>query len=388
VLHKLTTKTNEFPVAPQMQTPAADVLLALSRYDANVEELRQAATLPYSRFPLNYTNDSPAAFSLPHLGALKDCGQVLRLRAIAELQNNQSEKALADVKLMLRLNSSIRAEPFQISHLVRIAILSMTIQPVWEGLQDHKWSDAQLVELNQELAMQDFLADYEFTMRGQRALTLATIEYMRRTRNLILWDIPSDDTDDSEDATKRVKKLALHLIPKSVFYQNELTEARAYLDWFLPIVDVNQHIVSPATSVVAQTKIENLAIHWSPNTVIARALFPAVTAYARKCAYFQSAVDMARVAIALERYRLAQGNYPESLDALAPHFMESLPHDVIGGQSLKYHRTDNGQFALYSVGWNGTDDGGAVVLRKYSNISIDPAKGDWVWTGQVITIQK
>jgi len=33
---------NEFPVAPQPQTPAADVLLALSRYASAIEELRQA----------------------------------------------------------------------------------------------------------------------------------------------------------------------------------------------------------------------------------------------------------------------------------------------------------------------------------------------------------
>src|SRR5271170_4521484 len=33
----------EFPIAPQPQTPAADVLLALSKYDSAIEELRQAS---------------------------------------------------------------------------------------------------------------------------------------------------------------------------------------------------------------------------------------------------------------------------------------------------------------------------------------------------------
>jgi hypothetical protein len=47
--------TNEFPVAPQPQSAAADVLLALSQYDPVLEELRTASRLPYSRFPLNYT---------------------------------------------------------------------------------------------------------------------------------------------------------------------------------------------------------------------------------------------------------------------------------------------------------------------------------------------
>jgi hypothetical protein len=52
---------------------------------------------------------------------------------------------------------------------------------------------------------------------------------------------------------------------------------------------------------------------------------------------------------------------------------------------LKYHRTENnGQFALYSVGWNGTDDGGTIFMRSKWNVVIDLDRGDWVWTGQVI----
>ena len=78
--------------------------------DSTIEELREASRLPYSRFPLNYDSEDPAAILLPHLAYLKRCSQVLQLRALAELQNGQSEKALDDVKLSdrksTRLNSS------------------------------------------------------------------------------------------------------------------------------------------------------------------------------------------------------------------------------------------------------------------------------------------
>jgi hypothetical protein len=79
----------------------------------------------------------------------------------------------------------------------------------------------------------------------------------------------------------------------------------------------------------------------------------------------------------LERYRLANGQFPATLEALAPKFIVKLPHDVITGQSLKYRRTDDGQFVLYSVGWNETDDGGKVELTKSG--SPDWHRGDWVW---------
>lgn len=74
-------------------------------------------------------------------------------------------------------------------------------------------------------------------------------------------------------------------------------------------------------------------------------------------AHGQACVDLARVAIGLERYKLAHGSYPESVEVLAPQFIHQLPHDVIGGQPLKYRRT-NDNFVLYSIGWNGKDDGG------------------------------
>jgi len=79
----------------------------------------------------------------------------------------------------------------------------------------------------------------------------------------------------------------------------------------------------------------------------------------------------AALACALERYRLAHGQFPDVLDALAPQFMEKVPRDIINGQALKYRRTQDGQFVLYSVGWNETDDGGTVGSSRET--------GDWVW---------
>jgi hypothetical protein len=86
---------------------------------------------------------------------------------------------------------------------------------------------------------------------------------------------------------------------------------------------------------------------------------------------------MAMLACALERYRLAEGHYPEELNVLAPRFISVLPHDIINGQPLKYRRTDNGKFILYSVGWNEKDDGGVIALgkSKYQDV----LQGDWVW---------
>jgi hypothetical protein len=368
--------TNGFPTAPQPQTPAQDVLLALSKYDPAIEELRQASLLPYSRFPVYADADHPFDTLLPHLADLKRCAQTLQLRAIAELQNGQSDKALADVKLALRLADSVRTEPFLISHLVRAAIFQITLQPIYEGLAAHQWSDIQLAELNSQLAKLDYLADYELTMRGERASSVSTLDYIRRTR-----DLNGVDNFTGSKPAKRFQQVFSHLtMPDAFFYQNELTMARMHQQYTLPMVDMEKRTVSPARVQKLQTESRrDLNYHWWPYKFFARMLFPAVENAVKKLVYAQTSVDLARVAIALERYRLARGEYPESLDVLGPQFIDKVPHDVIGGQPLKYRREANGQFTLYSVGWNETDDGGVVVFKKGSTPEVDTDKGDWVW---------
>ena len=84
------------------------------------------------------------------------------------------------------------------------------------------------------------------------------------------------------------------------------------------------------------------------------------------------------MACALERYRLAKGEFPETLAALSPQFIQTMPHDVITGQPLIYHHQENGQFLLYSVGWNESDDGGKIVVDNKGK-AIDITQGDWVW---------
>jgi hypothetical protein len=369
----LAAKTNEFPVAPQPQSPAADVLLALSKYNSAIEELRQASQLAYSRFPLNYDTDCPATILLPHLAGLKRVTQVLQLRAIAELQDGQSDKALDDIKLMLRLVDSIRTEPFLISHLVRIALLNIAFQPIWEGLAEHKWSGKQLIELDQELAKLDFFVDYGVAMHGEQACSVGVIDYLRRTRKV--GDIFGTDGDDVSN--ERITGLVFYLSPSGWFYQNQLRYCRYFTRWYLLLSDVKRGIFSPASLRNADAALDLEFRHVGPYNKLEAMLFPAFGAVAKRFASTQESVDLARVACALERYRLAHGEYPELLDVLMPQFIAKLPHDIIDGQPLHYRRTSDGQFVLYSVGWNEKDDGGVVGLRESG--SVDITKGDWVW---------
>jgi hypothetical protein len=301
----------EFPVASQSQTPAKDVLFALSKFDSAVEELRQASQRPYGSVPLNYEDGFSSASSLlPILAELKRCAQVLQLRAVAELEDGQNAKALDDIKLLLYLNNSLRSSPFFTSHLVRMAIVAISLQPIWEGLAEHEWSDEQLAALEAELAKVDFLADYGSIMRGERAFAIASFENQRRTREMISYT----------DAGIVTNKLTF--MPSAYFYQNELAFAQLHQQWILPLIDTNSRAISPAALQDANDAVlaEKEHSYFPAYKTQAMMLFHNVSAAVRKIAAIQASIDLARVACALERYRLAHGEYPETLDALAPQF--------------------------------------------------------------------
>ena len=371
--------TNDFPVAPSPQSPAADVLLALSKYDSTIEELRQASQLPFARFPINYNTENPFDSLLPHLMGTKQCVQSLRLRAEAELELGESAKALADIKLAFRMIDSMHQEPFLISHLVRIAELSIILQPVYEGLAGHKWSDGELVELERELARLDFLADYQLSMRGERNSSLSFIDHLRRHKDYReLVSATTFDNAGGEDRIewdKIVSTTFYAFIPTGWIYLNEVTIGEMHQRWTLPTNDSSKHQIYPKVAQAADQVLGSLQT--TPWNIFAKIVMPALTFAEQKFGFAQSAVDLARVAGALERYRLAHGEYPAALAAVTPTFIGALPPDVVGGEPLKYRRTEDGRFVLYSIGWNETDDGGKMALKQDGRP--DNEHGDWVW---------
>jgi hypothetical protein len=72
------------------------------------------------------------------------------------------------------------------------------------------------------------------------------------------------------------------------------------------------------------------------------------------------------IAVMIERYRLAHGKLPESLDKLVPEFGAELPADPFTGKLMIYHHDDTG-YAVYSVGDDLKDDGGTVLYRNAPN---------------------
>ncbi len=62
---------------------------------------------------------------------------------------------------------------------------------------------------------------------------------------------------------------------------------------------------------------------------------------------------------ALQAYCLDHGRPPDALAELVPEYLAEVPVDALCDAPLRYRR-EGGAYRVYSVGWNGVDDGGLI----------------------------
>jgi hypothetical protein len=347
-----------------------DVLTAMRGFDNTFAELRrEIQTRPLCRYPLHY--EAGMAMALPHLSPLTNVVRVLALRASAELALGRTDAAFDDVELGYRLYDTIRDEPVLISGLVRTTLIAILQQPMWEGIAAHRWNAAQLSALEEEFRRQDFIADFDRCIRSERCAGNWICETIRHDPKA-LKQISGSDSAYSRVLTSALNRSWL----TAATYRNQIFMNTFYQRELLTLFDVQTRTVSVprAKSVADAAK----AISPTPYTLLARLALPVFSAIAIKFAQEQTYIDEAAIACEIERYRLAHGTLPTTLDALQ---MAALPHDIINGQPPRYRVVAPDNYLLYSVGWNETDDGGTVARDEKGNVNGKSSEqGDWVWT--------
>ncbi|MGO9526347.1 MAG: hypothetical protein ACLP0A_02105 [Verrucomicrobiia bacterium] len=366
-------ETSQLDLASRAKAAPA-ILEALKTNAAVFAELRVASQRPYSRYPINYDVSDPAEILLPHDNSIRAICRRLGLKACAELAVGQSDEALEDVKLSFSVADSVKGDPALISYLVRVACLHITTQAIWEGLAEHAWSESQLRELEAKLQSYDFVADLKPAFDAERSWGIGIIDYIKHSGKLAELN---DSGSGDESAFDRLARI----VPSGWFDREQVSYYRLFTSEMEGTFDPAARRVFPSRAKSSERVLDREFHGRNPFDVIfvrhellSAMLLPALTRVSVKGATAQVATDQAALACALERYRLANGQFPEKLDALVPQVISKLPHDVITGGSYKYRRTNDGQFVLYSVGWNEKDDDGIPGKTLF-----DENEGDWVW---------
>jgi hypothetical protein len=360
---------------------SAETVLANLRECRDVlEELRESSERKYSRFNLQYNNEDPAAILLPHLAVLKHICQILQLRATAELALGKTDEAFSDINLMFRVANASRDEPIIISQVVRLPMLYMALEPLAGGFV--QWSEPQLKTFQEQLQRLDFCADMKRSLDAERVLFGGgIIEFLRR----------EPDKFEALSGNGKFPGAIWSAVPNGWYDMEKANYSRFFEEFVIPSIDDLNRRISPSECRQAEQRITGVlgksqARLFFEHRAFCSLLVPGTLGVARKVAFGQTAADAAAVACAIERFKLARRRLPESLEELVPDFMEKLPHDIITGQSLRYKRTEDERYMIYSVGWNEKDDGGVAGFKKgESDFPARkgehdvPEEGDWVW---------
>jgi len=96
--------------------------------------------------------------------------------------------------------------------------------------------------------------------------------------------------------------------------------------------------------------------------------------YWRRWDISQAQVELLRIEIALQRYRMDHTEYPARLDQLVKRYLSVVPMDPFTDQPFRYE-TDGLTHRLYTVGYDRTDD----KMRTRCDSGDLDSKGDWGW---------
>jgi hypothetical protein len=385
---KFETMTGSVTTATNLiaTTTEAKAYLAWSdQFEPDFDLIREALKRPYARMDGDYSR--PFEIPIPNFMTMRVVAQTLAQRTHCFLMLGQPERALHELALLngyrRLLENAPTGKPMTlVGAMINVAVTGVYVQTLAEGFQRQAWRDTELTALQEQLAEINLAPCFAQAFACEPAAVCRTAEIMEPRKILAMEILPSDPQAKKsfmENLWGGIKSLPSRLfnqVPRGWIYQNMATHARLSYSIYDSLFDANQ-LVTPQRSNEARNRVQIEVQRTSIFNRLSKIGLPNYSKALQTFAGNQTRVNEAQIVCALERYRLAHGEFPETLDTLVPQLIEKLPHDIIGGQPLHYRREAGGKFLLYSVGWNETDDGGEVALKKDG--SEDREKGDWVW---------
>jgi hypothetical protein len=315
-------------------------------------EARGLADLPAGRFPLSLTPSFIGAkiYSQEARPVLHP----LHYDLLDRLEAGDAAGALTAWRAAFSTGRAIGDEPLILSQLIRIACRTAAVTDLERLLAQTDLGDADLARMQRELEADEPAPLFLYAVRGERAGGFQTIEDLKvPAAAKSAWSVWRHAALGVWDKRLTVSE-AIALMPGSLpgqqaallRHETRLVEiARRPVDEWGPLMDA-----------------------WSAEAnrlpALTRMLAPAVGKIGDAVRRSHAELRCAAAAVAAERFRRANGRWPATLDNLvAAKLLPAVPTDPFDGKPLRLKRTADG-LVIYSVGPDGTDDGGAVDRRK------------------------
>jgi len=353
---------------PRRRAAAEFTLAALAYAQPTLDHLGQLAERPGARFPYRY--EDVFAMRLEPVTDLLKIAQMFFLRARAAGTLGQREAAFRDTMTLFRLAEVNAREPMLINHLVRLSIESMALSSISQGIEAHLWTDADLQEFNRLLSRRDIIPSLAVALRGERGSFNEFLEHLRKNPGEFMQVI-TQGVEDGPKASSPAGTLAASFYLSTFAPGDQAFYNRLVQKWIDGVEKSRETGLNSQTLSDREILALKANMRDATRKLLSALALPAISSATRKFVQTQDEVQLSRAACALERYWLAHGGYPDTLTALVPEFLPALPVDTVTLQPVHYRKNDQGDFLLWTPGWNEKDDGGVETTRTKA--------ADWVW---------
>jgi hypothetical protein len=380
-----------------------EIEAALSPFSSCLEDLRIAAQRPVFDFYLDY-RQGPSLL-LPHLAQLKRSVQFTTTAALCNLHRGDVMVASTNIQTMLELVRATSTEPLAISQLVRMAMAQITMTATWELLQATNLTEAQLTALQHDWSQLDFIRPGKQSVEFERAFGQMTLTRMRNSSAQFRQILSLGSSGGSPGNGPFPVQIGERIVRETVLetreagwrlsqsYPDQLRALKGFqvilkaireLEAGTGFVEVLRRQKDDLDKLGLKRSEDDTSPLFDANWPDLRNLFSnsalSMSRLSERVFLAEVARELTITALALKRYQLAHGTFPQDLEALVPDFLGSLPRDPADGQPLRYRLKSDGTFLLYSIGADGIDNGGdsAPTGGKAKSFSWQHGR-DMVW---------
>jgi len=351
---------------------AEETLRRLAPVEELLRDAKQGSLLPECQFPWATVNPLFSDRCAMQDKVLIGLQLAFEQRAVAALRTDQVEDAVDDLKAGLRIAAHLYRQSALFYGEPRAHATARLLQPCWEGLRKRCWDAAELTELQGQLESFDPASDLHNRLRFQILTHTDLVESIIPTRPTQAAGLPLSGANQTTMGWIRL------IYPKGWSLQNQAALHAFHFDVMKNIISHVGRPTEPERHLVRQL------LRGSSDPCFAVFLVPKAVQMIRDNHEFllfeQTVLNLARTAVALERYRLQEGAYPDQLTALVPGHLAAIPEDPVSAAPLHYGRQADGGFVVYSVGMDGQDDGGTPPSSaRSSGPRRSDAGWDWVW---------
>ena len=345
----------------------------LSRHAALVDTIRRAADMPGCRFARDWARPS-IEMLLPEMQAMRTEARILALAARRGSFEGRPAEAVADAVRLGSLGRQAGSEPILVSSLVGLAIDGEALSVVADVLPRLGPGDAALLD---DPGLRDLVGAVPSIVRavnGEEAFGLAVFaDFADGREDIHAFGRLSSDATPTFDKGHPLAFLAdpLMAIYRVFFLPADLA---GYRDRFRKLRSTAARSVDQRQG-WPEMKRDIDAIDTDPRRgpdgALARLLVPATEAVFRAQSHAVARHRAAEVLLAATRERLAAGTLPAAIESLVPARLPSVPRDPFTSDSPMRAAFEAGELSVWSVGPNGTDDGGPVAAGN-----APPERGD------------